>query len=128
MHRATDYLICDDHLMVTRIPHVQQKFHWDCGLACLEMILIHFDKDLPSFRDGYNQFDFGQRYIYGGYRILVFFVNLYFIFSLYEFYDDMSYLIKSKILFYKMGKSISRIINNNLVIFWIIYLDLFVNN
>ena len=27
-----------DQLTIT-VPHVMQKFHWDCGLACSQMVL-----------------------------------------------------------------------------------------
>jgi len=28
-----------DRVMITAVPHIVQKFRWDCGLACSQMVL-----------------------------------------------------------------------------------------
>ena len=56
-----DYTLNDEFLVITKVPHVQQQFRWDCGLACLQMVLMHLGKDYTLFKEGYNEFAFGNR-------------------------------------------------------------------
>jgi len=40
------------------VPHVQQKHHWDCGLACAQMVLGYLGRNLDDFSTVCKNLDF----------------------------------------------------------------------
>ncbi|ELT90580.1 hypothetical protein CAPTEDRAFT_171371 [Capitella teleta] len=42
------------------VPHVRQLRHWDCGLACMHMVLGHFGKSTDDFDNLCKDLQFGD--------------------------------------------------------------------
>lgn len=45
-----------DQVMIM-VPHIVQKFRWDCGLACSQMVLRHLNKNADDFEAACKSLD-----------------------------------------------------------------------
>ncbi|XP_067683728.1 protein GUCD1-like [Haliotis asinina] len=67
----------DSNIRRITVPHVQQCFHWDCGLACVSMVLKYFDipsdqvytSDLDSLQCGESVWTIDLAYLLKRYAI-----------------------------------------------------------
>ena len=50
----------DDVEVRVEVPHVRQRHSWDCGLACLQMVLRHFSIPEDDFKDVCKNLNFGD--------------------------------------------------------------------
>lgn len=46
------------------VPHIRQKYNWDCGLASVQMVLGYKKVEYANFAEICRQLDFGNRLAY----------------------------------------------------------------
>lgn len=46
--------------LILSVKHFQQKFHWDCGITCLRMLIDYYHEDLKSFDNLLENYECNQ--------------------------------------------------------------------